>query len=246
MEFAHIHCIDFTHILLPCLKKKTNQWDYPISPQALVLFYWAKARGLSGKQMAASLIKLQMTELPLYTLQLFFPLLYLSSPFLCNQQQHQGLVTHCGLQRSLQAYCLSSKVEHAAGMPDRLARAPAFTQFTSGMAMTLLWFRWRGSWSEIKHFNLHRTFYYGSWKHIKNLNCHVTSKLIISFHNKRHHFALYPWIQNLLTKLACKDWCSIVPFPFLCVYVYTTIILLSCNLTIKFFLIHLLNGNGTL
>lgn len=96
----------------------------------------------------------------LYTLQLFSPLLCLSSPFLCNQQQHQGLVTHRGLKRSLQTYCLSSKLEYAAGMPSWLACPPAFTQFTSGMAMTLLWFRWRGNWSEIKHFSLHRTFYY--------------------------------------------------------------------------------------
>lgn len=42
--------IDFTHLLLPFLRNKTNQWDYRISPQALVLFCWAKARGLSGKK----------------------------------------------------------------------------------------------------------------------------------------------------------------------------------------------------
>lgn len=55
--------IDITHSLPPCLKDKTNQRDYPLSPQALVLFYWAKAGGLSRKQITAPLAKLQMRKL---------------------------------------------------------------------------------------------------------------------------------------------------------------------------------------
>lgn len=94
------------------------------------MFYWEKARGLSGKQMTASLIKLQMRKLQISTPCSSFSLFRIFL-FLCNQQQqHQRLATHCGLQRSRQAGCFSSKEEYAAGTPCQLVRAPEFTQFT--------------------------------------------------------------------------------------------------------------------
>lgn len=52
---------DITHFLPPCLKDKTNQRDYPLSPQALGS--WAKAGVLSRKQITAPVIKLQMRKL---------------------------------------------------------------------------------------------------------------------------------------------------------------------------------------
>lgn len=123
--------IDFTHLLPPCLKDKTNQWDYRISPQALVSYCWAKGRGLSGRKYDSFTDKIINEKITaLCTLQLLFPLLYLFSFLLCNQQQHQRLATRCGLQRSLQAGCLSSKAEHAAGTPGWLVRAPECTRFT--------------------------------------------------------------------------------------------------------------------
>lgn len=73
--------IDFAHFLMSRPEDKTNQSDYPISPQALVLFCWSKAEGLSGKKMTASLTKLQTIKLLstpcrsfFFFYNLFFPL----------------------------------------------------------------------------------------------------------------------------------------------------------------------------
>lgn len=67
--------IDFAHFLMPRPEDKTNQSDYPISPQALVLFCWSKAKGLSGKKNDSFTDKITNNKITLYTLQIFFPLL---------------------------------------------------------------------------------------------------------------------------------------------------------------------------
>jgi len=124
--------IDFTHFLLPCLKDKKKMVRLPHFTRGFRLVLLGKSQRPQWKTNDSFTDKITNEKITaLYTLQLLFPLPYLSSLFLCNQQQYQRLATHCGLQISLQAGCLSSKVEYAAGMPGRLVRAPEFTQFPS-------------------------------------------------------------------------------------------------------------------
>lgn len=136
MEFAHIHCQQYRlYPLLAALPERQNKpVRLPHFTTGFSLVLLGESQRPQWKTNDSFTDKITNEKITaLYALQLLFPLLYLSALFLCNQQQHQRIAAHRGLQRSLQAGCLSSKAERAAGMPPgQLVRAPEFAVHIMG------------------------------------------------------------------------------------------------------------------
>lgn len=157
---------DITHFLPPCLKDKTNQSDYPLSPQALVLFYWAKAGGLSRKQIRAPVIKLQMRKLlfklstPCSSFFLFynfsFPLQSTAAPKASNILRFAKISA---------SWLLSQQNEVCFRHAWPVLHAPTSEIILWG-CRALLWMGWGGNWAEVSISGL---FTIVSWKHNKSI-----------------------------------------------------------------------------